>query len=71
MEAVKTTFQRHLLAGAEDYNMQCINDITTYFNVKRVDLKSIYYLCNMVTSDRSSVARHFLGSGENSCDKSQ
>lgn len=47
MEAVKTPFQRHLLAGAKNYNTQCINDIATYINVKRVDLESIYYLCNM------------------------
>ena len=43
--AVKTPFQRHLLAGAKNHNTQCINNITTYINVKRVDLKSIYYLC--------------------------
>lgn len=54
MEAVKTPFQRHLLAGAENYNTQCINDIATCINVKRVDLKSIYYLCNMVTPAKES-----------------
>lgn len=54
MEAVKTPFQRHLLAGAKNHNTQCINDITTYINVKRVDLKSIYYLCNMVTPSKES-----------------
>lgn len=47
METVKTPFQRHLLAGTESHNTQCINDIITCINVKRVDLKSIYYLCNM------------------------
>lgn len=54
MEAVKTPFQRHLLAGAENYNAQCINNIATCINVKRVDLKSIYYLCNMVTPSKES-----------------
>lgn len=54
MEAVKTPFQRHLLAGVENYNTQCINNIATYINVKRVDLKSIYYLCNMVTPAKES-----------------
>ncbi len=54
MEAVKTPFQRHLLAGAKSYNTQCIYDITTYINVKRVDLKSIYYLCNMGTPAKES-----------------
>ena len=43
--AVKTPFQRHLLAGAKNHNTQCINNITTCINVKRVDMKSIYYLC--------------------------
>ena len=54
MDAVKTTFQRHLLAGAESHNTQCINDITTCINVKRVDLKSIYYLCNMAMPAKES-----------------
>ncbi len=45
IKAVKTPFQRHLLAGAMNHNTQCINNIITYINVKRVDLKSIYYLC--------------------------
>lgn len=54
MEAVKTPFQRHLLAGAENYITQCINNIATCINVKRVDLKSIYYLCNMGTPAKKS-----------------
>lgn len=45
INAVKTPFQMHLLAGAKSHNTQCINNITTCITVKRVDLKSIDCLC--------------------------